>query len=176
MFGVTVVCEENAGSWRHVTSTVFLRECPVGSWTPNRSFSGFGRTDRFNRTVSSPRLDWQSSPMHKDLSMPTIPTVDFFSILFNHRSFQPAVSPGFWVVFWKEGSLERMWKLPLELCLSMPTCVARAPSPLWFFDGSSGDFPIPLTIRIVACSFLQMNLKPKKRSVSQTKVSSMTHI
>ena len=31
------------------------------------------------------------------------------TILFNHRSFQkPAVSPGLWVVFWKEGCLERM--------------------------------------------------------------------
>ena len=41
--------------------------------------------------------------------------VDSFSILFNHRSFQePAVSPAVLMAFWKEGSLERMGKCPLE--------------------------------------------------------------
>ena len=36
-----------------------------------------------------------------------------FPILFNHRSFQePAVFPGFVEVFQKEGSLERMGKIP----------------------------------------------------------------
>ena len=41
--------------------------------------------------------------------------VDSFSILFNHRSFQKlAVSPGVLIVFWKEGSPERMGKCPLE--------------------------------------------------------------
>ena len=38
-----------------------------------------------------------------------------FTILFSHRAFQePAISPGFSVVFRKEGSLQRMGKLPLE--------------------------------------------------------------
>ena len=38
-----------------------------------------------------------------------------FCILFNHRSFQkPAVFAGFLEVFWKEGSLKRMGKVPLE--------------------------------------------------------------
>ena len=41
--------------------------------------------------------------------------VDSESILFNHRSFQkPAVSPGVLMFFWKEVSLERMGKCPLE--------------------------------------------------------------
>ena len=38
-----------------------------------------------------------------------------FPIIFNHRSFQRlAVFPGIPEVFWKEGSLERMRKVPLK--------------------------------------------------------------
>ena len=41
--------------------------------------------------------------------------VDSDSSLFSHPSFQKlAVSPGCLAVFWKEGSLERMGKVPLE--------------------------------------------------------------
>ena len=49
------------------------------------------------------------------LGIPQALGVDSLSILFNHRSFQkPAVLPGFPEVFLKEGSLERMGKVPLE--------------------------------------------------------------
>ena len=46
----------------------------------------------------------------------TLLGVDSLLIIFNHRSFQKpiAVSPRFSVVFWKEGCLERMGKVPLE--------------------------------------------------------------
>ena len=50
------------------------------------------------------------------LLLPTILGVDSLSILFNHRSVlkQIAVLPGFLKVFKKEGSLERMGKVPLN--------------------------------------------------------------
>ena len=49
------------------------------------------------------------------VKQPTSPGVDSLSILFNHCSFQkPAVSPEFLEVLWKEGSLERIGKVPIE--------------------------------------------------------------
>ena len=70
---------------------------------------GLGRDQRSSSGVRSPSFARSRRWGCKSAG------VDSFSILFNHRSVQkPAVFPEFLEVCWKEGSLERMGKVPLE--------------------------------------------------------------